>query len=115
MLPLVRKTLRSGGGMAAASYGAAFELKPDLDHVPALADEREAHVAAGQRRRIPERGREAGSSWGCRSCRRSSGWGTGVVRGGGSRFLYEPFDAASARIEVNERIQEERWQHLDGG
>ena len=38
--------------------------------------------------------------------------GTGV-RGGGSRFLYEPFDAASARIEVNERIQEERWTQLE--
>ena len=38
--------------------------------------------------------------------------GTGV-RGGGSRFLYEPFDAAAARIEVNERIQEERWQQLE--
>jgi hypothetical protein len=37
----------------------------------------------------------------------------GGVRGGGSRFLYEPFDAASARIEVNERIQEERWQQLE--
>jgi hypothetical protein len=35
------------------------------------------------------------------------------VRGGGSRFLYEPFDAASARIDVNERIQEERWQQLE--
>ena len=38
--------------------------------------------------------------------------GTGV-RGGGSRFLYEPFDAASARIDVNERIQEERWSQLE--
>ena len=37
----------------------------------------------------------------------------GGVRGGGSRFLYEPFDAASARIEVNERIEEERWQQLE--
>lgn len=35
------------------------------------------------------------------------------VRGGGSRFLYEPFDAAAARIEVTERIQEERWTHLE--
>jgi hypothetical protein len=35
------------------------------------------------------------------------------VRGGGSRFLYEPFDAAHARIEVNERIAEERWQQLE--
>lgn len=36
-----------------------------------------------------------------------------VIRGGGSRFLYEPFDVASARIEVNERIAEERWQQLE--
>ena len=36
-----------------------------------------------------------------------------VTRGGGSRFLYEPFDVASARIEVNERIAEERWQQLE--
>lgn len=35
------------------------------------------------------------------------------VRGGGSRFLYEPFDVAHARIEVNERIAEERWQQLE--
>jgi hypothetical protein len=36
-----------------------------------------------------------------------------TVRGGGSRFLYEPFDAASARMEVNERILEERWSQLE--
>jgi hypothetical protein len=35
------------------------------------------------------------------------------VRGGGSRYLYEPFDAAHARIDVHERITEERWQHLE--
>lgn len=35
------------------------------------------------------------------------------ARGGGSRFLYEPFDVASARIEVNERILEERWTQLE--
>ena len=35
------------------------------------------------------------------------------LRGGGSRFLYEPFDVANARIEVNERIAEERWQQLE--
>lgn len=35
------------------------------------------------------------------------------VRGGGSRFLYEPFDVASARMEVNERIAEERWTQLE--
>jgi hypothetical protein len=37
----------------------------------------------------------------------------GGARGGGSRFLYEPFDVASARIEVNERIFEERWSQLE--
>ncbi|MFT3973814.1 MAG: hypothetical protein QM699_10310 [Amaricoccus sp.] len=36
-----------------------------------------------------------------------------AVRGGGSRFLYEPFDVNSARIEVHERIQEERWGQLE--
>lgn len=36
-----------------------------------------------------------------------------TARGGGSRFLYEPFDATSARIEVHERIQEERWMQLE--
>ena len=34
-------------------------------------------------------------------------------RGGGSRFLYEPFDAATARIEANERVTEERWAGLE--
>ncbi len=36
-----------------------------------------------------------------------------AARGGGSRYLYEPFDAASVRIEVNERIAEERWAQLE--
>jgi hypothetical protein len=31
---------------------------------------------------------------------------------GGSRYLYAPFDAANARIEANERVQNERWQAL---
>lgn len=31
----------------------------------------------------------------------------------GSRFLFESFDAASARIEANERVAEERWVALD--
>jgi hypothetical protein len=35
------------------------------------------------------------------------------VRGGGSRYLYEPFDAAHARIDVHERIAEERWAQLE--
>ncbi|MDZ7905054.1 MAG: hypothetical protein U5N55_04255 [Cypionkella sp.] len=32
---------------------------------------------------------------------------------GGSRFLYDSFDAAHARIEANERVAEERWAALD--
>lgn len=32
---------------------------------------------------------------------------------GGSRFLYDSFDAAQARIEANERVAEERWVALE--
>lgn len=31
----------------------------------------------------------------------------------GSRFLYDSFDAATARIEANERVAIERWAALD--
>lgn len=31
----------------------------------------------------------------------------------GSRFLYDSFDAAAARIEANERVAEQRWAALD--
>lgn len=31
----------------------------------------------------------------------------------GSRFLYDSFDPATARIEANERVAEERWSALD--
>ena len=31
----------------------------------------------------------------------------------GSRYLYDGFDAAAARIEANERVAEERWAALD--
>jgi hypothetical protein len=31
----------------------------------------------------------------------------------GSRFLYDSFDAASARIEAHERVMEERWGALE--
>lgn len=35
-------------------------------------------------------------------------------RGGrGSRYLYEPFDSAHARIETHERVFEERWVSLN--
>lgn len=34
-------------------------------------------------------------------------------RGGGSRYLYEPFDAAQARIETHERVTDERWSALE--
>lgn len=33
--------------------------------------------------------------------------------GAGSRFLYDSFDAAQARIEANERVMEERWAALE--
>lgn len=38
---------------------------------------------------------------------------TGRRAQGGSRFLYDSFDAASARIEANERVAEERWTALE--
>ena len=41
-----------------------------------------------------------------------SGPGSGAGAGG-SRFLYDSFDAAHARIEANERVAEERWNGLD--
>ena len=31
---------------------------------------------------------------------------------GGSRYLYDSFDAASAKIEANERVAMERWSGL---
>ena len=34
-------------------------------------------------------------------------------RVGGSRYLYEPFDSAHARIETHERVFEERWTALN--
>ena len=34
-------------------------------------------------------------------------------RSGGSRFLYDPFDVAQARIDANERVLEERWDALE--
>lgn len=34
-------------------------------------------------------------------------------QGAGSRFLYDSFDAAQARIEANERVAEERWSALE--
>ncbi len=32
---------------------------------------------------------------------------------GGSRYLYDSFDAASAKIEANERVAMERWSGLE--
>jgi len=34
-------------------------------------------------------------------------------KGGGSRYLYEPFDAAQARIETHEKVTDERWKALE--
>ena len=31
----------------------------------------------------------------------------------GSRYVYDSFDAASARIEANERLAQERWAALE--
>ena len=33
--------------------------------------------------------------------------------GGGSRFVFDSFDAAQARIEANERVMDERWAALE--
>jgi hypothetical protein len=38
---------------------------------------------------------------------------TGPRENAGSRFLYDSFDAATARIEANERVMQERWAALD--
>jgi len=32
---------------------------------------------------------------------------------GGSRFVHDSFDAATARIEANERVADERWAGLE--
>ena len=32
---------------------------------------------------------------------------------GGSRFLFDSFDSAHARIEANERVADERWAALE--
>jgi hypothetical protein len=32
---------------------------------------------------------------------------------GGSRYLFDSFDAASARIDANERVAQERWTALE--
>lgn len=34
-------------------------------------------------------------------------------RASGSRFLYEPFDPAHARVEALERVLDERWAALE--
>lgn len=34
-------------------------------------------------------------------------------RHAGSRFLYEPFDTAHARMDTHERVFEERWNALE--
>lgn len=38
---------------------------------------------------------------------------SGARQVGGSRYLYDSFDAAAARIEANERVAEERWSGLE--
>ena len=36
-----------------------------------------------------------------------------MSEGGGSRFLDDSFDEASAKIEANERVAQERWGALE--
>ncbi|MGL6210748.1 MAG: GTA head formation protein, RCAP_rcc01685 family [Paracoccaceae bacterium] len=36
-----------------------------------------------------------------------------MSEGTGSRFLYDSFDVANAKIEANERVAQERWQALE--
>tara|TARA_R110002096_G_scaffold139147_6_gene293324 strand:- start:3458 stop:3706 length:249 start_codon:yes stop_codon:yes gene_type:complete len=36
-----------------------------------------------------------------------------VPRGGGSKFLYEPFDLNAARIDTHEKVIAERWAGLE--
>lgn len=38
---------------------------------------------------------------------------SGARQAGGSRYLYDSFDVAAARIEANERVAEERWSGLE--
>ncbi len=37
----------------------------------------------------------------------------GGAAGGGSRFVFDSFEVAHARIEANERVAEERWNALE--
>jgi hypothetical protein len=34
-------------------------------------------------------------------------------RGGGSKYLYEPFNATAARIDTHEKVIAERWAGLE--
>ena len=34
-------------------------------------------------------------------------------KSGGSRYLYEPFNATAARVETFEKVNEERWKALE--
>jgi hypothetical protein len=36
-----------------------------------------------------------------------------VPRGGGSKYLYEPFDMNAARIDTHEKVIAERWAGLE--
>jgi hypothetical protein len=34
-------------------------------------------------------------------------------KNGGSKFLYQPFDANAARLETHEKVTDERWAALE--
>src|SRR5690606_29887807 len=67
-------------------------------------------VAADRGGEFPHRCREAPAP---RPAAATGGLMKAGVRGGGSRFLYEPFDVTQARLDASERIAEERWVQVE--
>ncbi len=111
VLPLVSKTLGGDVGVAAGVLRRGVPAQGRLRQRAGAGRGARGAVAADQRRRFlsdAEKRQLLGLPKRSGGVMRRTG-----VRGGGSRFLYEPFDVASARIEVNERIQEERWAQLE--
>ena len=103
VLPLVAKTLAAMSGWLPAFYGARVPAQGRLRQRAGAGRGARGALAADQRgAAFLSDAREAAAARAAEVPRRMMR-GTGV-RGGGSRFLYEPFDAAAARIEVNERI-----------
>ena len=110
VLPLATRVTAGIAAWLSKFTGEMIELKPDLDQIPALAAERDqqwARVGAADFLTPAEKRRLAGSA------ALDRGRMTGRRSPEGSRFLYDSFDPAAARIEANERVAEERWAALD--